>query len=743
MKTFIKLLALMIALMMVVSVFAACGDKNKTPADDDNKPGDTTTPDETPDDPKDPGTTPEDPGKTPEDPGKTPEDPEDPEDPKDPVEEDTSFLYNPTVSGLEMGTDYAWGDDEMTLDFTGSNIIRVKVADLEEAVAATITAAGSDKFANRVLQLKGAATYALPGFTAAQSAALFTAGYTYTITIEYYGKGGAMSIVALNGDTTREIVAAEKFEAGVKTVTFDYVVAAGDTGIAFVLTGDDAEFYLGRVSFVLFTYGPTYSQLAAGYYFDWSTTEPDDGNNYGEWIQVKDLTDADAKAAILAYGKTENDYVSLNPDQALPMSSSHYVEGRKYTVEVTYYTKTADGQQWFLILDGTAGNHAIKSGMFSEKAKVATSSCVWEVNGGDHTATWYSRPADLIIIDLKLTLDTSYDPHYKREDVHETTKEELAGQYVFDFSEGNVPSASKHYVDVDELSAELQAVMTSANGFGATVMHVQQASFSFYDSINGTFAADTEYTITLRAYSATGNFGGFLLLPMNASQVQDGNHANPVATPVEGAPGVYDVSWTILAKETVAYASFYGSPATDFYIGSITVTAGTYVAPEPLPEEGTLKFEGDQVAELHPGTGFYGTWDASKGSQVVDTPDEVKAAMGDKIGDKAVKLEKATGGGFWVGMQDYKFDSRLDAEGEPRVSYKITIELYVESKTQDDYIIIFNGNTNEFIIGSDLQLGANTITFDYIAAAPTWNIGFHQGDFVGYVGDITIQTIHC
>jgi hypothetical protein len=208
-----------------------------------------------------------------------------------------------------MGLDYGWGNDEMTLDFEGSKIVRVKVADLDEATAALLADPDGEKFTDRVLQFKGADTFALPGFTKEVVSRFFTAGYTATFTIEYYAKAGTMSVVAINGDTTREIVAADKFEEGVHTISFDYTVAEGDTGIAFVTTGE-AEFYFGRLGVILYAGGPSYNQLAAGYTFNWAQL-PVDGKDYGTAIQVKDITDETAKAAIIASGKTEDDFAAL------------------------------------------------------------------------------------------------------------------------------------------------------------------------------------------------------------------------------------------------------------------------------------------------------------------------------------------------------------------------------------------------------------------------------------------------
>jgi hypothetical protein len=236
---------------------------------------------------------------------------------------------------------------------------------------------------------------------------------------------------------------------------------------------------------------------------------------------------------------------------------------------------------------------------------------------------------------------------------------------------------------------------------------------------------------------------------MNSSKVQVGTHGDPVATPVEGVAGVYDVSWTVTVTDQVASLTFYGTPAEEIYIGSITITAGSYVAPAPLPEESTTVIKGEDIAAKFEESGkknTYATWGEGQATGiVVDTPDEVKAAMGDKIGDKAVKVDKSANAGSFLVGSDQTMDTNLytfDVRNE-KTKYIITIEIYVETLNSDSVTFVLNGYTNDFIEYTGLVEGYNSVTIEYASsAAKTWNLGCYQGDFAGYIGDITIELVH-
>lgn len=128
-------------------------------------------------------------------------------------------------------------------------------------------------------------------------------------------------------------------------------------------------------------------------------------------------------------------------------------------------------------------------------------------------------------------------------------------------------------------------------------------------------------------------------------------------------------------------------------------------------------------------------------SKVVDTPDEAKAALGDKIGDRAVKLDKSANAGSFLANKDFYSFAVVDN----KIKYIITINLYVEDLNSTDVYFIFSGSYNEFVIYENLKAGANEIVLELTPSSyegELWNVGCHMGDFVGYVGDITIERIH-
>lgn len=323
---------------------------------------------------------------------------------------------------------------------------------------------------------------------------------------------------------------------------------------------------------------PSDEQLIEGYSYDFAQTYPS-GAMSGTPTRVGDIADESTKAAILAYGKTEDDYVHLvspggvNANATIPLRNSAFVAGRKYNISVTYYTATGGGGgQYLLALDGSPSNHNIGSGMFTKTVQVATSNCTWVVSENDYQLVWFGTPPDLYILDLSIQLDTSVDYHYTRYDTIQVTAAGLGitGGYVYDFSEGSNPVSGKHFwIDVANLSEAQQAAMTAENGFGATVMHIQNELFSFADSISE-FELNTSYTFKARIYCESNSIGNILLLPMNSVGMQSGNHGNPYYTQI--ADNIYDVEWTIFANEDVTTAQFYGTPAHEFFIGRITVT---------------------------------------------------------------------------------------------------------------------------------------------------------------------------
>lgn len=600
MKTFTKILALMIALVMVVSMFAACTDKkaddnkNDPPAGDTTpNDGGTTTPpagDEGTTTPPagDEGTTTPPAG----DEGTTTPPAGDEGTTTPPADVDTSEHYAPTVGGLQVkgGVEYGWGDDgELSLDFTGSKIVKVKVDTLDASLQEAL--ADEDLFANRVLQLAGADTFVLPEFTA-ENGNFFKDVYTYTISLNYYVAAGSFKIVAINGDSTRDIATA--IPADGNTIEFDYVPVAGDTAIAFVTEGEGVAVYLGRMNIGLYAFGPSYNQLVAGYTFDWAKF--DAMQIGGNKIQVKDIEDETIRNNIKAAGYEDDDYIIANAgrggegtgkETAFVWHTDHFTVGRKYIVTYTYYAAGGTGNAHFIALNG-AGNHTVDSGVFAKANQVHTKSFTWEVGPSESAVIWFQAPADLYMLDITVKLDTSIDYHYSRDDVHSATADEVAAGYTFDFSEGNAVASAKIYLDVENhLSEELQAVLTAENGFGATV--VDGFGFRFKESIYCAMQTGNTYTITLRVWASENLFGGALILLFNDSDVQnsgEGNEPNSAVgcsvTAVDGVANVYDLTYTVtIAADTTAYPGFFvnGPVAEQIYIGSITI------APAPAAAE--------------------------------------------------------------------------------------------------------------------------------------------------------------
>lgn len=324
------------------------------------------------------------------------------------------------------------------------------------------------------------------------------------------------------------------------------------------------------------SYGPGYSQLVEGYSFDYSDPYPASKLS-GTRIQVKNITDSTAKAAIKAAGKSDDDYILQNPSTggiALPITSNCFVPGRRYRVSVTYYTPSGGGGgQYFIIKDGSAGNHAIKSNMFYITEKVATSTCIWTVSDTDWEAIWYEIPGSLYILDINIQIDTSTDYHYAKSGVRTVTASELAAGYKFDFSGTNIPvSGIKHWIDVSRLDSAAKSVMTSANGFGSSVIHIRQDEdiFSFSQSMSGIFTAGGKYTVKMRIYAPTKDIGGMVMLAMNTSgtQVESAQYWLQET----GVTNVYDMGYTIKTPSGTQNIQFFRAPFNEIYIGNITVS---------------------------------------------------------------------------------------------------------------------------------------------------------------------------
>jgi hypothetical protein len=242
-------------------------------------------------------------------------------------------------------------------------------------------------------------------------------------------------------------------------------------------------------------------------------------------------------------------------------------------------------------IGGGPANHTIRDNIFSTKGAVTTVSFNWEVKDGSHNVIywWYplSSSNNVYVLDISIQLDVSIDYHYDRTDVPEITADDMAaeGGYTFDMSRDNIPVSGNWYIDVENLSEELQSVLIADNGFGATVLDLKgKNGFHFDETIYYEFEVGETYTLTMRVWADGDDFSKFWLLPFGSNGAQvNGLEYYPETVPVEGLAGVYDVVYTFtIDDETIVTCGFYavGAIPSTVYIGSINFS----VAPEETPE---------------------------------------------------------------------------------------------------------------------------------------------------------------
>lgn len=320
-------------------------------------------------------------------------------------------------------------------------------------------------------------------------------------------------------------------------------------------------------------------------------------------LKISEITDEEAKKALIDAGHSESDYVVLVHEFPGDILSDFddpdlYEVGYLYDFTIELYSANSKSGGYLIAMDSTAGNHAFASGVVKKGYSKKTYN--WTVGpNGEYAISFYEFPADTYIagVNLKLKSDAYYMKIFgESPSIKDITEDDLAKGYTYDFKKGNVPDVSDRYTYMDlsqipdgvEKYADIKANLIPENGFGDYAFYSDNGTAGFYFLL-GLLKENCRYDITMRIYTTiTFNEGEQFsyLLPMqnmepgeyetSGHQATEGysDQVNFKAYPVEGKPGLYDVkgSMVITKNSPIDILMSYSNSNHPAYIASITVT---------------------------------------------------------------------------------------------------------------------------------------------------------------------------
>lgn len=484
-------------------------------------------------------------------------------------------IYVADRPALEAGLVYNFDPTDMTFNLSDGTAKVAKIENIKTPILQEICNAGLDCYDRFMVVENSTVLSGLP----------MVAGYTYSITIDYYAHTSQNSHLIARNDTYGNFTISNNnwvFEKGRYSVTYNYTVRSGDKDfILYTQNSSIQDVYVGAIKVDVSPNGPTMSQMTQKDGYNWPINQLRIGDACGH-ARVADIINTDARNALLSAGHSAEALALYTVNGTVygfdrqPM----FAPGYTYTITMEYYAESTGG--YIIAMDSTYENHT-HVGPDAFLAGYHKSTYTFTVGTkGEYALIFYNAP-QMYIVSFNVKLNDKCGEVYKApSNFYNMSAYQLGKGYTFDFSQNNVPKLEGGtYMNVNEVYAEnsglenLQTVLTEENGFKDYTYYVNRSNITFA-LLNGKLITNKAYTFTMRVYSPTGIDTDKLLchgVDSNLKGSGDSLDAKFTCSTVLGLPNVYDITATVKpGNNTHTYITYYTSTE-EYYVIQLKVQA--------------------------------------------------------------------------------------------------------------------------------------------------------------------------
>ncbi len=488
----------------------------------------------------------------------------------------------PTKGDLDLGVTYDW--TLFTMPMTGDSAAIKPLAELDQPLSDLLDRENVGESVLALSAAPGEKLY-LDGWSASALSCLYDKGSSYMLKLTYYTESPVKASLVIGDVVLTDDLFSKTGE--LTTVSVMYT-ATGAGKTAYVEYAGSGTVYLGELTVAAFANAnPSFSQLEAGHTFIWNDSVTIQG---GSAVKVQDISNSAAKDAILGAPDRFGDTVLLLDGDVGEFTGitkkSYFVSGTTYHISIDAYIASpasAGTTMYLLAMDSTPGNRVLKEGIFAGEGMYHFE-MDWQVgNTEEYQLKFFinsspAKYAEIYVGNFTITQMPGMNPNKTiiPESMATPTADQLKAGFTYDFAKGIFFETTKNtYVDASCLNTYTKETLARA-GFG-------EYAYYFNENFDGVALANPlqggkKHVITMRVFDCKGNLddnarGAFVLLNMTGGG-QNSAECNYKITPVDGLPGVYDITFTDTPPSGTDTFRFYQIEPCEFYIASITVQIG-------------------------------------------------------------------------------------------------------------------------------------------------------------------------